>query len=183
MAMSDRAFRALAHAEPEVLLATLRVLAPSVVGAVSPTRPEDMGATRQDALPPPEDADSAMFLGEEEILHTEGQGYRDSGFLDRLLRYHLWFVLRYPKRRVRTVAQWLIDPPPAQAKGVIVHGDLTLRVTPVVLPRVPAEVLADDPRTACFAPTAARGRTRNSAAAWRRRCGRERRAGTGATWR
>jgi hypothetical protein len=157
MAMSDRAFRALAHAEPEVLLATLRVLVPRVVGEVPPTRPEDMGATRQDALPPPEDADSAMFLGEEEILHTEGQGYRDGGFLDRQLRYHLWFVQRYPKRRVRTVALWFIDPPLAQAQGVIVHGDLMLRVTPVVLPRVPAEVLVDDPRTACFAAGADRG--------------------------
>jgi hypothetical protein len=73
------------------------------------------------------------------------------------LRYHLWFVQRYPKRRVRTVALWFIDPPLAQAQGVIVHGDLTLRVTPVVLPRVPAEVLLDDPRTACFAAGADRG--------------------------
>jgi hypothetical protein len=157
MPMSDRAFRALAHAEPEVLLATLRVLAPYAVGDVPAARIEDMGATRQDALAPPEDVDSAMFLGEEELLHTEGQGYRDGGFLDRLLRYHLWFVLRHPKRRVRTVALWLTDPPPAQAQGVIVHGDLTLRVTTVVLPRAPAEVLVDDPRTACFAAGADRG--------------------------
>lgn len=127
------------------------------MSARAAARPEDMGATRQDALAPPEDADSAMFLGEDELLHTEGQGYRDGGFLERVLRYHLWFVLRYPKRRVRTVALWLVDPPPSQAHDAVTHGDLTLRVTPVVLPRAPAEALVDDPRTACFAAGANRG--------------------------
>ena len=79
MTRSDRAFRALAHAEPEVLLATLRALAPQLVPRGATVRMEDMSATRQDALAPPEDADSVMLVGDDELVHTEGQLYATVG--------------------------------------------------------------------------------------------------------
>jgi hypothetical protein len=157
MAMTDRAFRALAQAEPEVIVATLGVVARHLVDNARVARIEDVGATRLDALSPPRDLDWAVFIDDDALLHTECQGYRDVGFSNRVFDYHLWLVLRHPTRRVRTAALWLIDPPHAQSDDRIIRGDLSLRVTHIVLPRQPAEAFLDDPKTACFAAGAHRG--------------------------
>jgi hypothetical protein len=157
MAMSDRAFRALAQAEPQVIVATLCVLAPGVVDQRMRVTTANLTSTRHDALAPPMEADLGLFLGDDALLHMECQGYGDRGFASRVLRYHLWYVLRHFERRVRTVALWLYEAPSAQRESVIHHHDVTVNVTQVVLPRVPAEVLVDNPMTACFAAGAHRG--------------------------
>ncbi|HEX2690554.1 MAG TPA: hypothetical protein VHN14_28255 [Kofleriaceae bacterium] len=88
----------------------------------------------------------------DELLHMECQGYRDSGFSERVLWYHVGFALRYrSKRRVRTVALWLIPPPSTQPRNEVAAGDITVKVTTIVLPEVPASSLLSDPATACFA--------------------------------
>ena len=46
MAGSDRAFRALAHAEPDVIVATLRVLCPALVAEGASVTPDDLEPTR-----------------------------------------------------------------------------------------------------------------------------------------
>jgi len=91
----------------------------------------------------------------------ESQGYRDSGFSERVLWYHVGFALRYrSKRRVRTVALWLIPLPSTQPRNEVAAGDITVKVTTIVLPEVPASSLLSDPATACFAAGSdAEGRT------------------------
>lgn len=130
----------------------LAVMAPDLpLAGFTPGRMELL-PTRLDALPPPNDVDFLLDDGRDDaLLHLESQGYRDKTFLERLLRYHLWLVLRHPSRRVRTVALWLTPPPAEQRTGVIVHGDLALQVTTIVLATVWARDLLQDPRTACFA--------------------------------
>jgi len=157
MTQSDRAFRALAHSEPEVVMATLRVLAPGLVAHATPLREEDLLPTRLDALAPALDADWIAAVGLTAILHLECQGYRDAGFLTRLLRYHLLLTIRHPTRTVTTVALWLFPPSKAQSRRRIRRGDLTLRVTHLVLAHFDAEVLLASPRTACFAAGADAG--------------------------
>ena len=183
MAMSDRAFRALATREPDVVVATLRAVIPAIVGrqprALSA---DDLRPTRLDALAPPLDLDWAGLQEEDDLLHVESQGYRDARFLERLFRYHLWLVLQYPKRTVHTVALWLIDPPARDALHVIERGNVRVKVSSVIIPRVPAEALLEDPKSACFAAGADRGTwsvkelctrvarvLRESAASWERR--------------
>jgi len=91
----------------------------------------------------------------------ECQGYRDSGFSERVLWYHVGFALRYrSKRRVRTVALWLIPLPSTQPRNEVAAGDITVKVTTIVLPEVPASSLLSEPATACFAAGSdAEGRT------------------------
>src|SRR5262249_23673731 len=80
------------------------------------------------------------------------QGYRDSGFSQRVLWYHIGFAVRYRgRRRVRTVALWLIPLPSTQPRNEVAAGDITVKVTTIVLPEVPASCLLSDPATACFA--------------------------------
>jgi hypothetical protein len=99
-------------------------------------------------------------VGPADLLHAEFQSYRDSRFMDRLFRYHLLLVLRYPERRVRTIALFLTRPSAAQRRGTIARGGVTVQVTPVVLPELPASLLLARAQTACFAPAAdAEGRT------------------------
>ncbi|MBI2372921.1 MAG: hypothetical protein HYV07_02870 [Deltaproteobacteria bacterium] len=50
------------------------------------------------------------------------------------------------------MAIWLVRPPRAQRIETIEVGDLTLRVTSIVLSEVDVELLLGDPATACFAP-------------------------------
>jgi hypothetical protein len=156
MPSSDRAFRALAQAEPRVIVALLQTLTPQVLAAGAAVSPETVGDPRM-LLPPAVDADWVARVGEEDMLHLECQGYRDTSFLDRLFRYHLGFVLRYWPRRVRTAALWLIVPPPGQRRDTIVVGSVTIQVTSVVVPEISAELLLVNPRTACFAPGAHTG--------------------------
>jgi hypothetical protein len=151
MPLSDRAFRALARAEPGVVVALLRVVAPDVMPPGATADVDDVMPTQLDALPPPLDLDWAARVAAHDLVHVECQGYRDPGFPERLLWYHLHLATRHRPRRVRTVALWLLEPPPEQQPHVIVHHDITVRVVPVVLPRVPVTTLLADPATACFA--------------------------------
>jgi hypothetical protein len=156
MPSSDRAFRALAQTEPGVIVALLDALAPHLLPAGEVVHPEEVDDPRL-ALPPTMDADWIARAGESDVLHIECQGYRDASFADRLLRYHLSFVLRYHPRRVHTVALWLIAPPLRQRRGILHTGSVAVRVHSLVLPEIPAELLLASPRTACFAPGAAAG--------------------------
>jgi hypothetical protein len=157
MAGSDRAFRALAHADPDVIVATLRVLCPSLVAEGAAVTPDDLEPTRLDALAPSREADWVARVGGAEILHAECQGYNETGFGDRLLRYHLGLALRAWSRKVSSIALWLKRPPAAQLARVLRHDRITVEVEHVVVPEVPAERLLVDARAACFAPAAAPG--------------------------
>jgi Domain of unknown function (DUF4351) len=157
MAGSDRAFRALAHHEPDVVVETLRVLCPALVAEGATVTPEDLEPTRLDALAPAREADWVARVGGSEILHAECQGYREGDFTERLLRYHLSLALRAWSRRVSSVALWLKRPPAAQLARVLRHDRVRVEVEHVVVPEAPAEVLLASARTACFAPAAAPG--------------------------
>ncbi|HEU4411387.1 MAG TPA: DUF4351 domain-containing protein [Polyangiaceae bacterium] len=157
MAGSDRAFRALAHAEPEVIVETLRVLCPALVAEGASVTPEDLEPTRLDALAPAREADWVARVRGTELLHAECQGYGETDFPDRLLRYHLSLVLRAWSRRVRSVALWLKRPPEAQLARVLRHGSVHVEVEHIVVPEVAAESLLGSARTACFAPAATPG--------------------------
>jgi hypothetical protein len=88
--------------------------------------PDDVAPTQLDGLPPEIDADFAARMTSEELLHMECQGYRDSGFSERVLWYHVGFALRYRgKRRVRTVALWLIPLRSTQPRNQVASGDIT----------------------------------------------------------
>nr|MCU0687812.1 hypothetical protein [Polyangiaceae bacterium] len=175
MAGSDRAFRALAHAEPNVVVETLRVLCPALVARDAAVTPDDLEPTRLDALAPTREADWVARVGGGAILHAECQGYREGDFTERLLRYHLSLVVRAWSRTVSSVALWLKRPPEAQLARVLRHGRVSVEVEHVVVPRVlrhgrvsvevehvvvpdvPAEGLLASANTACFAPAAAPG--------------------------
>ena len=158
MPKSDRAFRTLARNEPEVVAAMLEVLVPEIVPTAVQLIPDDVAPTHIDALPPEIDADWAARVHHNELLHVECQGYRDDGFSARALWYHLGFALRNRgKRRVRTIALWLVPLPVAERRDVVTVGDISVKMTTIVLPDIPAEKLLAHPRTACFAAGANRG--------------------------
>lgn len=158
MAMSDRAFRALATREPEVVIATLRAVIPTVLRTRTvAVTPDDLRPTRLDAIAPPRDIDWLAAQDDDWLLHLESQGYRDVGFPDRVFFYHLWLVVQHPRRVVRTVALWFTDPPAREARGEVERNDVRVRVSNVIVPRVPAEALLEDPACACFAAGADRG--------------------------
>lgn len=161
MPTSDRAFRALARAQPEVVIGLLHAITPTLLPPHAVPVPDDVASTHLDGLPPEIDADFAARMTSEELLHMECQGYRDSGFSERVLWYHVGFALRYrSKRRVRTVALWLIPLPSTQPRNKVAAGDITVKVTTIVLPEVPASSLLSDPATTCFAAGSdAEGRT------------------------
>jgi len=161
MPSSDRAFRALARAQPDVVVGLLRAVTPALLPPHAVPVPDDVAPTHLDGLPPEIDADFAARMTSEELLHMECQGYRDSGFSERVLWYHVGFALRYrSKRRVRTVALWLIPLPSTLPRNEVVTGDITVKVTTIVLPEVPASSLLSDPATTCFAAGSdAEGRT------------------------
>ncbi len=152
MPKSDRAFRALARAQPNVIAGLLAAVAPGLVPPGAALVPDDLAPTHLDGLPPELDADFATRVAEGELVHVECQGYRDAGFTERVLWYHVGFALRNRgKRRVRTVALWLTSPPAEQPRDEMVVHDISVKVTTVVLQKVKASVLLADPRTACFA--------------------------------
>ncbi|MBI2897557.1 MAG: hypothetical protein HYY06_28625 [Deltaproteobacteria bacterium] len=147
---SDRAARLLFHDRP----AALERIAQAAIGerrlVVTLEALDDPGLD----LPPPIEADFVGRVADGSVLHVEMQGYRDTGFLSRLLRYHLALVAREPDRRVRSVAIWLVRPPASQRVDRIEIGDVTVRVSVMVLPDVPATRLLSDPELACLAPAA-----------------------------
>ena len=112
MPSSDRAFRALARAQPDVIAGLLAALAPGLLPEGAIPLPDDVVPTQIDALPAELDADFAARIDDRDLLHVECQGYRDTGFEARTLWYHVGFALRHRgRRRVRTVAIWLTRPP------------------------------------------------------------------------
>ena len=145
-----------------MITALLDAVAPGLVQPGVKLDPEDLAPTQLDSLPPELDADFVTRVGQQDLLHVECQGYRDGKFEERALWYHVGFAFRHRgKRRVRTVAFWLVRPPGSYPRGPVfsVH-DITVKVTSVVLEDVPASVLLADPRTACLAAgAAAEGRT------------------------
>lgn len=152
MPRSDRAFRALARSEPDIMAGLVAAVAPGLLSRSAVLSPDDVAPTHIDGLPPELDADFAARVDAEELLHLECQGYRDAGFEARTLWYHLGFALRHRgKRRVRTLALWLTTPPGGKARSEIIVHDIKVTVTAVVLHDVKASVLLADPRTACFA--------------------------------
>jgi hypothetical protein len=157
MPKSDRAFRALARAQPDVIAGLLAAVAPGLLPVGASLVPDDVAPTHLDGLPPELDADFATRVAEGELAHVECQGYRDTGFEARTLWYHVGFALRNRgRRRVRTVALWLTSPPEAHPRDEMTVDDITVKVTTVVLQKVKASVLLADPRTACFAAGAHR---------------------------
>jgi hypothetical protein len=152
MPKSDRAFRALARAQPDVIAGLLAAVAPGLLPAGAVLVPDDVAPTQLDGLPPELDADFAARVGTDDFRHVECQGYHDTGFEARTLWYHVGFALRNRgKRRVRTVALWLTSPPKDHPRDEMRVDDITVKVTTVVLHKVKASVLLVDPRTACFA--------------------------------
>ena len=152
MPKSDRAFRALARSQPDVIAGLLAAVAPGLVPRGAILDPDDVAPTHIDALPPEMDADFAARVAASDFVHVECQGYRDKGFSQRLPWYHVGFALQNRgKRRVRTVAIWLTPPPKDQPKDEMTVDDITVKVTTIVLHEVKASVLLADPRTACFA--------------------------------
>lgn len=158
MAKSDRAFRALARTQPEIVAEFLRVLAPHSLPQGVDFTLDDLAPTQVDALPYAMDADCVARVGADEIQHIEFQGYRDLAFQDRCVWYHLGIALPYRgKRRVRTTAIWLTPLPKNQPRNIMRHADISVRVKTIVLPNVPAEKLLAQPKTACFAAGANAG--------------------------
>jgi hypothetical protein len=158
VASTDRTFRALARSEPEVVLALLRLALPDLMRDVSVSA-EGVEDPKLD-LPPPLEADMVARGDRKELLHVEGQGYSEVGFEQRVFRYHLLLVVRHPDHHVRTVALWLVRPPPEQRLGRIERDTVTVEVHTVVLPELPASPLLAHAGTVCFAAGAdAEGRT------------------------
>lgn len=159
MPKSDRAFRALSRAQPDVVAAMLRVLTPRLLPHDAQLVPDDVVPTQLDGLPPELDADWAARVNQDDLLHIECQGYKDTTFDERTLWYHVGFALRNRgKRRVRTVALWLMPLPTGQRRNVVAVADISVRVKTIVLPDVPAARLLIDPATACFAAGANAGK-------------------------
>jgi hypothetical protein len=158
MAKSDRAFRALSRAQPDVVAAMLRVLVPGLLPPGATLVPEDVAPTQVDALPPELDADWAARVDADDLLHLECQGYNDTSFSERVLWYHVGLALRHRgKRRVRSVVLWLMPPPSAQRRNEVRAGDIRVRIKTIVLPETPAARLLANPLTACFAAGADAG--------------------------
>jgi hypothetical protein len=152
MPKSDRAFRALARAQPDIVAGLLAAVAPGLLPAGVALAPDDVAPTQLDGLPPELDADFATRVASDGLVHVECQGYRDDGFEARVVWYHVGFALRNRgKRRVRTVAFWLTPPPKGHPRDEMTVDDITVKVTTVVLREVKASALLADPRTACFA--------------------------------
>jgi hypothetical protein len=154
---SDRAFRALSRAEPARIAALLRAVAPGLLPAGKRITPAHVDDPHLDANPCPLDGDFAARVGRRDLLHAEFQSYRDRFFPQRVFRYHLGFVERYPDRIVHSVAFWILRPPISQRRDEIEIGDVRVRITTVVLPEIPAAALLEPPAAACFAAGANAG--------------------------
>jgi hypothetical protein len=135
---TDRAFRALARADPAAVLALVGLEANGPVHVEDPSL----------ALPPTIEADFVSLDGNQ-VFHVEFQGYYSPDFEDRLFRYHLALALRYPERRLRTIAAWLVAS--SKRDRLLERNGIRIAVEHVVLPERPASGLLDNPRTICFA--------------------------------
>lgn len=140
MANPDRAFRALAQAEPADIIALTELVAPELLTGGALAEVAEVQPTQLDALPPETEVDWVARVGNT-LLHVECQSYQDTEFPERLFYYHLHLVVRHRPRRVRTLALWLISPPAAQRREKITREDVTVRLRSVVLAEVPAELL------------------------------------------
>jgi hypothetical protein len=159
VASSDRAFHLLANESPDAFRELIDLALPGLLPRNARIDLEDLADSRLD-VPAAIDADFVARVDASDLLHAEFQGYRDSKFLDRLFRYHLLLVLRYPERHVRTIALWMTTPAAAQRQGSITRAGVTVHVTSVVVPDLPASLLLARAQTACFAPAAnAEGRS------------------------
>lgn len=98
MPSSDRAFRALAREQPQLVAVLLELVLPELVPAGLAVAAEHVDDPHLDA-PPTLDADWAARVGDV-LFHLEAQAYGQEQFPKRLFRYHLGFVLRYPEHRV-----------------------------------------------------------------------------------
>jgi hypothetical protein len=156
MPASDRAFRALAPGVPDAVVTLLRALAPEGL-PLDTAQPVRVQASQATALPPDLDTDWLASLGDGDLCHVECQGYRDTTFAERLIKYHLRHAVWYWPRRVRTFAVWLIVPPAAQRASQARHHDISVDLTSLIVPEVSAELLLRHPKTLCFAPAADAG--------------------------
>jgi len=130
----------------------LRVLAPHSLPPGAQFTLDDMAPTQVDALPQAMDADCIARVGDDEIRHVEFQGYKDTGFAERCVWYHVGTALRYRgKRRVRSIALWLMPLPKGQPRNVMRCDDISVRVKTIVLPSIPAGKLLANPKTVCLA--------------------------------
>ena len=75
MPNSDRAFRALARAQPDVIAGLLTAVAPGLVPEGAALLPDDVAPTHLDGLPPELDADFATRVASNALVHIECQGY------------------------------------------------------------------------------------------------------------
>ncbi len=158
MAKSDRAFRALARSQPDIVAELLRLLTPHALPPGVEFTLDDLAPTQVDALPYAMDADCIARAGSEVMHHIEFQGYRDGGFSERCVWYHVGTALPYRgKRIVKTTAIWLMPLPKGQPRNIMRHADISVRVKTIVLPNVPAGKLLANPKTACFAAGANAG--------------------------
>jgi hypothetical protein len=111
MAATDRAFRALAREEPASLLSLVNILFPNLLPGGPALHPLSARDPRLDTPDPSLEADAAFVEDARQLLwHFEGQGYGEENFLDRVLRYHLGFTLRFWHLEVRSVVLWLRAP-------------------------------------------------------------------------
>src|SRR5579883_2294536 len=158
MASSDRGFRALAQESPDPVVALLRYGAPGALPTDAVITPADVDDPHVGALTPVLDADWVVRVGERDVLHVECQGYRDTTFPERLLRYHLHLALRYWGRRVHTYAIWLVASPRSQRDPELrIDPSIRVKVTHIVVAELSAAALLESPDTACFASGAAGG--------------------------
>jgi hypothetical protein len=153
MAATDRAFRALGRSEPATLVALVQALAPDLLPpAIATSTHLSSVDARLDTPDPSREVDLALADQNGPLLwHFEGQGYAETAFADRVLRYHLGLVLRHWSREVRTVAVWLRTPSGTEAPELLRKGAVSVLVKHLVLPRARVHQLLLDPRTACFA--------------------------------
>ena len=151
MSISDRAFRTLAQKYPELVQAVVTELGVLARGA-EPMHPEDVDDPK--LLTPVMEADFVGRASNNEVVHVECQGYRDTNFDERVLKYHLVLVVRYWDRRVRTLAVWLMRPPKAQLATLVRHGDVRANIQQIVIPDFPASRLLANPATVMWAPAA-----------------------------
>lgn len=152
MVATDRAFRALGRAEPDSVIALVQTVAPGLLSGTPHVLPHDGLDTWMDPPLHPTEADIVLRLDpSDELLHVEGQGYSEADFGDRAMRYHMTLALRHWKRRVHTLALWLVPPAREQERSVLTHGSVQVKITTAVLREVDAGPLLARPDTLCFA--------------------------------
>jgi len=151
MPASDRTLRAIGRDEPLVIAALIQRVAPELIPLGATLAPLDVLDSTIDYGYAVKEADWLAHAGSGCLIHVEGQGYRDSSFNERIWYYSVGISLRFPCHKVITVAIWLIVPPDRQRASEIEQGSITVKVRVIVIPELSAELLLEDPLTACFA--------------------------------